>query len=256
MKITFLGTGTSQGVPVIGCQCPVCQSTNPLDKRLRVSSWIEIGDKSLIIDMTPDFRYQMLRAKVPRIDAVLITHEHRDHIGGLDDIRPYNFKQEQSINIYAQQRVCDEIVQAYQYIFKKSDYPGVPQLNLVPVAENLPFSLFDNQITIQPIPVMHGQLPILGYRIGDFAYLTDVKTIPESSFELLKGLKVLVTSALHQIEHHSHATLDEAIAIAQRINAKQTYFIHMSHYMGLHSEVSRQLPANIQFAYDMLSIGL
>jgi phosphoribosyl 1,2-cyclic phosphate phosphodiesterase len=253
MKITFLGTGTSQGVPVIGCKCTVCQSTNPLDNRLRVSAWVEIANKSIIIDTTPDFRYQMIRAKVEKIDAVLVTHEHRDHIGGLDDIRPFNFKQDQSINLYAQQRVCEEIKQAYQYIFN-SNYPGIPQLNLVPVVENQPFYLFDNQVVITPIPVMHGKLPILGYRIGDLAYLTDVKTIPEESLAKLQNVKVLVISALHQLEHHAHATLEEALELAQKINAKQTYFIHMSHRMGLHAEISQNLPANIQFAYDMLSI--
>ncbi len=255
MRITFLGTGTSQGIPVIGCGCDVCQSADARDKRLRVSVWIEVADKHLVIDASPDFRYQMLRAGVPRVDAVLVTHEHRDHIGGLDDLRPFNFKYEMSIPIYAQPRVCGELRQAYNYIFN-SNYPGIPQLDLMPIDEHRPFYLFDNQVEITPIPILHGKLPIVGYRIGNAAYLTDVKTISDDSLAKLQNLDTLIISALHHELHHSHNTLAEALQWVQLIQPRQTYLTHMSHQIGTHAHVSQSLPPNAQLAFDGLQLNI
>lgn len=253
MKVTFLGTGTSQGIPVIGCGCEVCKSADKKDKRLRVSVWIQTDDKSIVIDSGPDFRYQMLRAGVDDLDAILYTHEHKDHVAGLDDIRPYNYILKKRIDIYATDRVQEALKREFQYIFSEVRYHGLPQINLHTIdKEN--FKVGNTEIV--PFEVMHYKLPILGYRIGDFTYITDAKTISEASMEKIKGTKVLVLNALQKESHISHLTFDEAIAIAEKVGAEMTYFTHISHNLGLHEVVSKELPANIKLAYDGLTIDL
>lgn len=250
MKITFLGTGTSQGVPVIGCDCEVCRSENKLDKRLRVSILIETEDKRMVIDSGPDFRYQMLRAKVTDLDAIIFTHEHKDHIAGLDDIRPFNYLRKKIIDVYATNRVQQALKREFSYIFSDKIYPGIPQINLHTI-DNEPFYVGNNKII--PIEVMHYKLPVLGFRLGDFTYITDAKTIEDAEIEKIKGSKVAVLNALQKDSHISHFTLDEAVNMAQKIGAETTYLTHISHNMGLHAEVEKQLPANIRLAYDGLS---
>lgn len=252
MIFTFLGTGTSQGVPIIGCSCEVCQSTNPQDKRLRVSGLLKIGEKTIVIDCGPDFRQQMLREKVIDVDAILITHEHNDHIIGLDDVRPLNFLHQKDMPVYADERVQKELKERFAYIFVENKYPGAPMVALKTIKAGEEFEI--EGIKISPIEVMHGNLPILGFRIEDFAYLTDVKTISEAEIEKLQDLDVVVLSALHHTEHHSHSTLAQATELATRINAKRTYFIHFSHHLGLHKEIEKILPPTMFLAYDGLSI--
>lgn len=253
MKITFLGTGTSQGIPVIGCKCVVCQSADKKDQRLRVSVWVKTADKSIVIDSGPDFRYQMLRAGVDDLDAILYTHEHKDHVAGLDDIRPYNYILKKRIDIYATERVQEALRREFQYIFADIKYHGLPQINLHTITDE-PFAIGAN--TIVPFEVMHYKLPILGYRIGDFTYITDAKTISEASLEKIKGTKVLVLNALQKEDHISHLTFSEAIELANKVGAEMTYFTHISHNLGLHAEVSKELPAHIKLAYDGLTIEL
>ncbi|SOD11431.1 MBL fold metallo-hydrolase [Pedobacter xixiisoli] len=253
MKVTFLGTGTSQGIPVIGCGCEVCKSPDKKNNRLRVSVWIQTDDKSMVIDSGPDFRYQMLRAGVDDLDAILYTHEHKDHVAGLDDIRPYNYILKKRIDIYATERVQDALKREFQYIFSEVKYHGLPQINLHTIThEN--FKVGETEIA--PFEVMHYRLPILGYRIGDFTYITDAKTISEASLEKIKGTKVLVLNALQKESHISHLTFDEAIAMAEKVGAEMTYFTHISHNLGLHEEISKELPANIQLAYDGLTFNV
>lgn len=251
MKITFLGTGTSQGIPVIGCKCAVCKSADKKDKRLRVSVWIETGDKSIVIDSGPDFRYQMLRAGVEDLDAILYTHEHKDHVAGLDDIRPYNYILKKRIDIYATERVQQALKREFQYIFADVKYHGLPQINLHTITAADDFKVGNS--TIVPFEVMHHKLPILGYRIGDFTYITDAKTINEQSLEKIKGTKVLVLNALQKEDHISHLTFAEAIAMANKVGAETTYFTHISHNLGLHEEISKELPPHIKLAYDGLT---
>jgi phosphoribosyl 1,2-cyclic phosphate phosphodiesterase len=253
LKITFLGTGTSQGIPVIGCKCVVCQSADKKDQRLRVSVWVKTADKSIVIDSGPDFRYQMLRAGVDDLDAILYTHEHKDHVAGLDDIRPYNYILKKRIDIYATERVQEALKREFQYIFADTKYHGLPQINLHTITDE-PFAIGEN--TIVPFEVMHYKLPILGYRIGDFTYITDAKTISEASLEKIKGTKVLVLNALQKEDHISHLTFSEAIELANQVGAEMTYFTHISHNLGLHAEVSKELPAHIKLAYDGLTIEL
>lgn len=253
MKITFLGTGTSQGVPVIGCDCSVCTSSDPKDKRLRVSVLLEIGDKNIVIDSGPDFRYQMLRAGVKRLDAILFTHEHKDHIAGLDDVRAFNYFQQQAMEVFAHKRVQESLIREFYYAFASVKYPGVPLINLNEI-KNTPFSVEGVEIT--PIEVMHYKLPVFGFRFGDFTYITDAKTVAEEELEKIKGSKILVINALQKEKHISHFTLDEAIAFAHEVKAEKTYFTHMSHKLGTHEDIMRQLPENIELAYDGLVIDL
>jgi phosphoribosyl 1,2-cyclic phosphate phosphodiesterase len=253
LKVTFLGTGTSQGIPVIGCGCEVCKSADKKDKRLRVSVWIQTDDKSIVIDSGPDFRYQMLRAGVDDLDAILYTHEHKDHVAGLDDIRPYNYILKKRIDIYATDRVQEALKREFQYIFSEVRYHGLPQINLHTIA-NERFNVGRTEVI--PFEVMHYKLPILGYRIGDFTYITDAKTISDVSLEKIKGTKILVLNALQKESHISHLTFDEAIAMAEKVSAETTYFTHISHNLGLHEAVSKELPANIKLAYDGLTIEL
>ncbi len=253
MKITFLGTGTSQGVPIIACQCEICQSENPLDKRLRASVLIETDAKNILIDAGPDFREQMLRHKVLRIDAILLTHEHRDHIAGLDDIRPFNYNQKAAINIFCEDRVLNSLHNVYYYVFKHEKYPGVPDMKLVPI-ENAPFQIGKTQVT--PIRVMHLKLPIYGFRIGDFTYITDANYIDDSELEKAKGTKVLVINALRHKKHNSHFNLEDALAVIEKIKPKHAYLTHISHQMGFHTQVCNKLPKGVSLAYDGLEIEL
>ncbi len=253
MRITMLGTGTSQGIPMIGCPCEVCQSSDPRDKRLRPAIHIEVAGLSLVVDIGPDFRQQMLRANITDIDAILVTHEHNDHIAGLDDVRPYNFLRNKNMPVYGLNRVGEALKQRFPYIFQVTNkYPGAPCVDFHAINEHTPFTI--KNTIIQPIAVMHGKLPILGFRINDFAYLTDVHHIEAGEFSKLQNLDTLILSALHHRPHHSHMTLEEALATIDVIRPKTTYLMHMSHLMGLHAEISQMLPENVFFGYDGLVI--
>lgn len=255
IKIHFLGTGTSQGIPIIGSDHPVCLSTNQKDKRLRSSLLLEKDGKIITIDSGPDFRQQMLHYNAQRLDGILYTHEHNDHVLGLDDIRPLVFKSGEDMNVYGLKRVLDELHNRFPYMFAEQKYPGVPTV-IENIVEEDKFSVAG--FTIEPIKILHGPLPILGYLIDDkIAYLTDVKTIPTESLEKLRGVEVLIISALRvEQEHFSHILLDEAIRYADLIGAKQTYFTHISHHLGFHDEVEKQLPKGKYLAYDTLEIIL
>lgn len=249
MKITFLGSGTSTGVPEIGCCCEVCCSTDMRDKRLRASALVETEGKHILIDCGPDFRMQCLKNCITRIDSVLITHEHYDHVGGLDDLRPVC--RGKAIDVYAEEYVADAIETRIPYVFRKHKYPGVPELHLHRITE-APFCI--ERITIIPIRLMHACLPIFGYRIKDMAYLTDLKRLPEEEYGKLKDLEILVINALRKEEHLSHASLKEALDIIERIKPGKAYLTHMSHRMGLHEKIEKELPENVHFAYDRLVI--
>lgn len=251
MKVTFLGTGTSQGIPVITCNCIVCRSADHKDKRLRVSVLVETEDKTIVIDSGPDFRYQMLRAGVKDLDAIVFTHEHKDHVAGLDDIRPFNYLLKKNIDIYAVERVQHALRREFSYIFAEAHYPGLPQIDLHTINDD---TFYIGNTAIVPLDVMHYKLPILGFRIGDFTYITDAKTIPDATVEKIKGTRVLVVNALQKEQHISHFTLAEAIEFAEKIGAETTYFTHISHNLGLHEHVEKDLPANIKLAYDGLTI--
>ena len=252
MKITFLGTGTSQGVPVIACECEVCSSHDHHDKRLRVSVLLEIEGKNLLIDAGPDFRYQMLRAGVKNLDAILFTHEHKDHVAGLDDIRAFNYKQQSEIDINAHRRVQDALKREFHYIFSGNNYPGIPQLKLNDIEDDKTFAVAG--IEIIPITVMHFQLPVYGFRIGNFTYITDAKTISDEQKEKIRGTEILVVNALQKESHISHFTLSEALDFAAEINAHKTYITHVSHRLGTHHEISRELPVGVFLAYDGLEL--
>ena len=253
MKVTFLGSGTSQGIPVIACSCAVCTSADTRDKRLRSSILLQVDDKNIVIDSGPDFRYQMLRAGVTHLDALVFTHEHKDHTAGLDDIRAFNYKQGEAINVYAHKRVQDALKKEFSYIFAHHKYPGIPQLDLFEIGHH-PFEVAG--VPFIPIEVMHFQLPVLGFRIADFTYITDAKTVSDVEKAKIKGTKVLVINALQQEKHISHFTLEEALAFAQEIGAEKTYFTHISHRLGTHQKISELLPAGVELAYDGLYIEL
>ncbi len=253
MNITFLGTGTSQGVPIIGCDCQVCRSTDPRDKRLRVSIFVDTPEAKFVIDSGPDFRYQMLRANVRQLDAVVFTHGHKDHTAGLDDVRAYNYFQQKPMDVYANLATQEGIRKEFSYIFEGPEYPGIPKINLHTI-DGEPFEI--NGLKIVPIRLMHYKLEVLGFRIGDFTYITDANYIAPEELEKVKGSKVLVLNALRNEPHISHFSLSEAIEIAQVVDADQTYFTHISHQLGLHAEVSAQLPEKIQLAYDGLTLQL
>ncbi|MDA3927881.1 MAG: MBL fold metallo-hydrolase [Prolixibacteraceae bacterium] len=253
MKVTFLGTGTSQGVPVVACNCKVCQSTDEKDKRLRTSALIEIDGSTILIDAGPDFRQQMLRENVKKLDAILVTHEHYDHIAGLDDIRAFNWIQKRPTDIYAELRVQKSIKKIFSYVFASKKYPGIPQMNLHDI-ENEIFQI--NGIEIIPIRGMHYKLPVLGFRFGSFAYLTDMKTINPIELEKLFGVEVLVVEALRKEAHISHMNLDEALDLIATVKPQKAYLTHVSHLLGLQEEVSKELPSNVSFAYDGLCLDL
>ncbi len=254
MRVTFLGTGTSQGVPVIACHCRVCQSTDPKDNRLRSSILLEYNGYTVVVDTGPDFRYQMLRQKVDRLDAVLMTHSHKDHIAGLDDVRAYNYQQQQSIPIYSNKATHDALRKEFYYAFSDYKYPGVPQLELEEIHAGEAFELYGESIV--PIEVMHFKMPVLGFRIGDFAYITDAKTIAEESYAQLAGVKVLVLNALQKEPHISHLTLEEALEVAQRIGPEQTYLTHISHRFGQHTDIQQELPTGVFVAFDGLQLSV
>ncbi len=253
MKITFLGTGTSQGIPVIGSTHPVCLSKDKRDKRLRVSILLEWEDKVYVVDCGPDFRYQMLRAKVQKIDGVLFTHEHADHTSGLDDIRPFGF-QLGAVPIYAQKRVLENLAARFDYIFNdENKYPGAPSV-LQNNVENNPFYIKNLEVT--PIEVQHGKLTILGYKFKNMAYLTDVKTITAKEKEKLKDLDILIINAIRFKAHHSHLNMEEALSLVKELKPKKTYFTHISHHLGFHAEVEKNLPKNVFLAYDEMVLTI
>ena len=253
MIVTFLGTGTSQGVPVIACGCEVCTSTDSHNKRLRSSILVESDSTTIVIDSGPDFRHQMLRANVQKLDALVFTHEHKDHVAGMDDIRAFNYKQQAPMDIYADVRVQATLKREFPYVFDEHKYPGIPQVNLHTIGLE-PFTVGDIRLT--PIEVMHYRLPVLGFRINDFTYITDAKTIAESEKQKLKGSKILVLNALQKQEHISHFTFQEAIDFALEIGAEKTYFTHISHRLGKHADVSAELPPGIELAYDGLEFAI
>ncbi|MBC7914334.1 MAG: MBL fold metallo-hydrolase [Pyrinomonadaceae bacterium] len=253
MKVTFLGTGTSQGVPLIGCDCEVCTSQSSFDKRLRVSVFLEVDGKNIVIDTGPDFRYQMLRANIKHLDAILITHGHKDHVAGLDDVRAFNYRQHEAMNVYATHEVHKSLNREFHYVFADFKYPGIPLINLHEISK-APFVV--HGIEVIPIEVMHYMLPVLGFRIHDFTYITDAKTISEAEKEKIRGSKILVINALQKEKHISHFTLEEALSFALEIGAEKTYFTHISHRMGLHADVSKELPAGVELAHDGLIINL
>ncbi len=246
MRVTFLGTGTSRGIPVIGCGCPVCKSSSPENKRLRTSVLIE-SEVTVVIDASVDFRTQMLRQDVKNLDAVVLTHAHVDHILGLDDVYPFNVRSGTHMPVYASPETLEEIRKTFRYLFSANRYPGIPSLELLPV--DGPFQI--GELCFEPIPVVHGRLPILGYRIGSFAFITDVSEIPEESFEKLQGVKYLTLDALRERPHYSHFSLDEAVQAAARIGATQTYLVHMCHDLE-HESTNRKLPDSVALAYDGL----
>jgi phosphoribosyl 1,2-cyclic phosphate phosphodiesterase len=254
LKVYFLGTGTSQGIPVIGNDHPVCKSTDNKDKRLRVSVWISWGGHSYVIDCGPDFRQQMLSSNCQHVDGILFTHEHADHTAGIDDIRPFNFKQGK-IPIYAHQRVIDNLKSRFEYVFTTvNKYPGAPSVQTVEVINNESFELGDK--TVIPVNVMHGNLQVFGYRIDDFAYVTDAKTVTEDEISKLKNLKVLVINALREEQHATHFNLEEALDFIALVQPEKAYLTHVSHMLGFHEEVQKSLPENVYLAYDNLEINL
>jgi phosphoribosyl 1,2-cyclic phosphate phosphodiesterase len=253
LKITFLGTGTSQGVPVIGCTCPVCQSLDFRDRRLRTSVHLEVDGRSLIIDSGPDFRQQVLANHITRLDGLLFTHQHKDHVAGMDDVRSFNFLQKKAMPIYARAEVVDQLKQEFAYVFAKDKYPGVPQIE-VHLIENEAFVA--QGIPITPIEVLHYKLPVFGFRVRDFTYITDAKTISVAEKKKIRGTRILVLNALQHRQHISHLTLEEALDLITELRPEQTYLTHISHNLGLHREVELMLPNNVALAYDGLSIHL
>ncbi|HKK62165.1 MAG TPA: MBL fold metallo-hydrolase [Bacteroidales bacterium] len=253
MKVKFLGTGTSQGVPVIGCKCDACLSDNPKDKRLRSSILLENNETTVVIDTGPDFRQQMLRENVSNLDAVLYTHEHRDHIAGMDDIRSFNFLQKRSMDLYGEKRVLQSLRISFPYVFAKNKYPGVPQVILHQIEERQ----FDiKTIHFTPVRMLHSSMPVFGYRINDFAYLVDANFISEKEKEKLKGIKTVVIGALRKEKHHSHFTLDEAISLFNQIGAERAYISHISHQMGKVEDYSKLMPEGMEAAYDGLCLEI
>jgi phosphoribosyl 1,2-cyclic phosphate phosphodiesterase len=253
LRVTFLGTGTSQGIPVIACDCEVCRSVDFRDKRLRASIHLEVNNKSFIIDSGPDFRQQVLRAGITRLDALIFTHEHKDHTAGMDDIRSFNFFQQKNMPIYGRKNVIDQIRIEFSYAFTEFKYPGVPLIDAMEI-ENKSFDI--EGVTFQPIEVMHHKLPVFGYRINDFSYITDANSISDLELEKLEGSKVIVLNALQRTEHLSHFTLDEAVSLLKKIKPERAYLVHLSHRMGLHKEVEKELPDFIRIAYDGLKISI
>ena len=254
MKVYFLGTGTSQGIPVIGSDHPVCKSSDPKDRRLRVSIWIHWDNHSFVIDCGPDFRQQMLTSGCRQIDAILYTHEHSDHTAGMDDIRPYNFRQG-PMPVYAHQRVLQNLSKRFDYIFEtENKYPGAPSVSPIEVVNDFTFEIGNK--TVIPVNVYHGNLQVFGYRIDDFAYLTDVKTIAAEELQKLKNLKVLVVNALREAPHDTHFNLQEALDFINLVKPEKAYLTHISHVFGFHEDVQKRLPENVFLAYDNLEITL
>jgi phosphoribosyl 1,2-cyclic phosphate phosphodiesterase len=255
MQVYFLGTGTSQGIPVIGSQHSVCKSTDTKDKRLRVAVWITWDNHSIVVDCGPDFRQQMLNCGCTQLDAILFTHEHADHTAGLDDIRPFFFKQGSPIPVYGHQRVLQNLSKRFDYIFENENkYPGAPSVHPIEIKNNQNFMI--GKTPIIPINVHHGHVQVFGFRIQDFAYLTDVKTIENTEIQKLKGVKVLVVNALREEPHHSHFNLKEALDFINLVQPETAYLTHISHLLGFHEEVQQRLPKNVYLAYDNLKITI
>ena len=253
LKITFLGTGTSTGIPMIACKCAVCTSANKKNKRLRTSILVESSTTTIVIDTTPDFRYQMLRINNTRLDAVLFTHPHKDHIAGLDDVRAYNFFQNKAMDVYANSLTEEALKREFAYVFADKKYPGIPDINLYTIDET-PFVIGD--IPVQPFTVWHHKMPVYGFRFKDFTYITDANRIDEPVKQLIKDSKILVLNALRNEQHVSHFTLNEAIALVQELKIPEAYFTHISHQLGLHAEVEKNLPQGIHLAYDGLALNV
>lgn len=251
MEITFLGTGTSGGVPLIGCQCNVCKSTDPRDKRLRTSILVKTNGLNVVVDCGPDFRQQMLREDVRNVDAILMTHPHKDHTGGIDDIRSFNFINRKPVDFYCDYPTEMGIKEQYSYAFTETDYPYLPKMNFIRI-DDKPFKLRDMDVT--PIEVMHAHMPVKGFRIGSFTYITDAKTIAKEERDKIRGTKVLVLNALRDADHYSHLTVEQALEIVEDIKPEITYFTHMSHQFGLHADMETKLPANVIPAFDGLKI--
>jgi phosphoribosyl 1,2-cyclic phosphate phosphodiesterase len=249
LTIEFLGTGTSSGVPMVACKCAVCSSVNAKDKRLRSSIHLQTSSTSVVIDTTPDFRYQMLRSKIEKLDGVVFTHAHKDHIAGLDDVKAFNFIHQSEMPLFANKETAEAIKRDFYYAFAEKKYPGVPSLEMH-IKEKDSFSVGD--IDFQPIQVRHLHMDVTGYRIGDFTYITDANYISEEEKQKIKGSKVLVLNALRKEKHLSHFTLQEAIDLSVELQVPTTYFTHISHQLGLHDEVSKELPAGMFLAYDGL----
>lgn len=254
MTITFLGTGTSQGVPVIGCKCDVCTSTDPHDTRLRTSLLIRDDDTNIVIDVGPDFRQQILNNPIDSLQAVLLTHEHNDHVIGLDDIRPFYFQQGTGIDYYSSDKVFSELKIRFPYAFDMNTYPGAPKISMNRLTPYQSFSV--KNLTILPLPVIHGKLPIFAFRIGDLTYITDGSSIPDETMDYIAGSKVLVINALRKTKHYSHFTLDEAIDIINIVQPEKAFITHISHLMGNHAEINKELPEGIYLAHDGLTIPI
>lgn len=253
IKITVLGTGTSFGVPVIGCECEICTSVNPRDKRLRTSIKIESETTAIVVDTGPDFRQQMLASKTKKLDAVVFTHEHKDHIAGLDDIRAFNWIMKKPMEIYAEDRVQEAIKRELPYVFEATPYPGTPKLNLHAIGEE-PMCIGD--ITIVPIRMYHYQLPVYGFRINDFAYLTDFKTMPDESLQKLEGIKYMLIEALQHKQHISHLSLPEALEYIEKLQPEKAWLTHINHTLGLHDRLNKTLPARVKLAFDGLNFKI
>jgi phosphoribosyl 1,2-cyclic phosphate phosphodiesterase len=252
-KVSFLGTGTSTGIPMIGCTCAVCTSTNSKDKRLRSSVLIQSNTTAIIIDTTPDFRYQMLRTNTTHLDAVLYTHPHKDHMAGLDDIRALNFLTKKPMDIYANSLTEEAVRRDFYYAFADTKYPGVPELNLITIDET---AFLIGDLPIQPILVYHHKMPVYGFRIGDFTYITDANRIDAEQMDLIRGSRVLVLNALRKEDHISHFTLQQAVDISIELEVPEVYFTHISHQLGKHEDTNLELPPHIKLAYDRLQISL
>jgi phosphoribosyl 1,2-cyclic phosphate phosphodiesterase len=251
IRMEFLGTGTSQGVPVVACSCSVCTSTDPNDRRLRTSAWLTCGDTEILIDAGPDLRQQALRSRIPRLDAVLLTHEHMDHVAGIDELRAFNFAQQQAMDIHGLPRTLEAVRRMYHYAFAEHKYPGVPELNLVEVERS---TFHVGPVPILPVEVDHAGLPILGYRVGDLAYITDAKEVSPAGRSKLMGLDVLVINALRIKPHVAHFNLEEALSFVAELAPERAYLTHISHLLGPHAQVSVQLPAGVMLATDGLVI--
>ena len=253
LKITFLGTGTSTGVPMVACSCEVCTSSNPKDKRLRSSILVESNTTSFVVDTTPDFRYQMLRLNVKKLDAVLFTHSHKDHIAGLDDVKAYNFFSGKPMEVYANEMTQEALKREFMYVFAETKYPGIPEINLNPI-DLTPFVIGD--IPVTPILVWHLKMPVLGFRFGKFTYITDANRIDDAEKEKIKGSEAMVLNALRRKEHISHFSLGEAVEMVKKLQVPNGYFTHISHQLGLHEEVSKELPEGIFLAHDGLQLSM
>lgn len=251
IKLTFLGTGTSQGVPVIGCDCKVCKSIDKHDKRLRTSVLVQVNDNNFVIDSGPDFRYQMLRCGIRKLDALIFTHEHKDHVAGMDDIRPFNFILKHKVNVYASKQVQVALKREFPYVFEDFKYPGVPEVEMHLIDEN-PFEI--NGVKIEPLEVSHYQLPVLGFKIGGLCYITDANFISEEVKAKIKNCNILVINALRKEKHVSHFNLKEALDLIKELNPEKAYLTHISHQLGKHMDVEKELPDNVYCAYDTLEI--